>query len=138
MTLNARDRFIDRQAEMLSNIKLAEHYEDVLEGKKPNKVVPVSEFGLYECHFPLPDQKDYLKNYMISHQTPTGQEWLDLTPIDAIRAEADDYKKKHGIDVSVEAFNSYQRVRNNPDLITFRRLSDEERKDLFRKNKEEN
>ena len=52
-------------------------------------------------------------------------------PIDAVKAEADDYKITHGIDVSVEAFNSYQRVRSNPDLLTFRRLSEEEYRKTF-------
>tara|TARA_B100001564_G_C20633775_1_gene668635 strand:+ start:405 stop:815 length:411 start_codon:yes stop_codon:yes gene_type:complete len=136
--MSNREREIDRQAEMLSDIKLAKHYDDVLEGKAKSNVAKIGDFGLYECHFPLPDQKDYLKNYMFSLKTPTGQEWLDITPIDAVKQEADNYKTRHGIDVSVEAFNSYQRVRNNPDLITFKRLSAEEKKDLFRKNKEGN
>ena len=136
--MSNREREIDLQAQMLTDIKMAKHYDDVLEGKVENKVTRIGDFGIYECHLPLPDQKDYLKNYMISHRTPTGQEWLDITPIDAVRAEADDYKQRNGIDVSVEAFNSYQRVRTNPDLLTFKRLSDEERKDLLSKNKEEN
>jgi len=138
MTLNERDRSIDLQAQMLTDIKMARHYDEISQGKARHNPVKISEFGLYECHLPLPDQKDYLKNYMISHKTPTGQEWLDLTPIDAVRAEADDYKKRHGIDVSDEAFNSYQRARHNPDLITFRRLSAEERREIVRKNKEAN
>ena len=136
--MSNREREIDLQAQMLTDIKMAKHYDDVLEGNVENKVARIGDFGIYECHLPLPDQKDYLKNYMISHRTPTGQEWLDITPIDAVRAEADDYKQRNGIDVSVEAFNSYQRVRTNPDLLTFKRLSDEERKDLLSKNKEEN
>ena len=133
MTLNERDRFIDLQAQMLTDIKMARHYDEISQGKARHNPVKISEFGLYECHLPLPDQKDFLKNYMISHKTPTGQDWLDLTPIDAVRAEADDYKKRHGIDVSVEAFNSYQRARHNHDLITFRRLRVEEKQEFFKK-----
>ncbi len=129
--MSKKDLDIDRQAEMLSNIKMAKHYDDVIEGKAKSNLVKISDIGIYECCLPLPEQKDYLKNYMSSVKTPTGQEWLDITPIDAVKAEADAYKIKHGIDVSVEAFNSYQRVRSNPDLLTFRRLSKEEYRKTF-------
>ena len=129
--MSKKDLDIDRQAEMLSNIKMAKHYDDVIEGKAKSNLVKISDIGIYECRLPLPEQKDYLKNYMSSVKTPTGQEWLDITPIDAVKAEADAYKIKHGIDVSVEAFNSYQRVRSNPDLLTFRRLTKEEYRKIF-------
>jgi hypothetical protein len=75
---------------------------------------------------------------MTSFKTPTGEEWLEITPVEEVHLKADEYSKEHGIDVSVEAFNSYQRARHNPDLITFRRLSAEERREIVRKNKEAN
>ena len=65
MTLNERDRFIDLQAQMLTDIKMARHYDEISQGKARHNPVKISEFGLYECHLPLPDQKDFLKNYMI-------------------------------------------------------------------------
>ena len=136
--MSNREREIDRQAEMLSRQKLEKYYDDVLEGKTKLGVARLGDFGIYECSLPLPDQKDFLKTFMTSFKTPTGEEWLEITPVEEVHLKADEYSKEHGIDVSVEAFNSYQRARHNPDLITFRRLSAEERREIVRKNKEAN
>ena len=129
--MSNREREIDRQAEMLSRQKLEKYYDEVLEGKTKLGVARLGDFGIYECSLPLPDQKDFLKTFMTSFKTPTGEEWLEITPVEEVHLKADEYSKEHGIDVSVEAFNSYQRVRSNPDLLTFRRLSKEEYRKTF-------
>ena len=131
--MSNREREIDRQAEMLSRHKLEKSYDEVLEGKTKLGVARLGDFGIYECSLPLPDQKDFLKTFMTSFKTPTGEEWLEITPVEEVHLKEDEYSKEHGIDVSVEAFNSYQRARHNPDLITFRRVSDEEKQEFFKK-----
>ena len=52
MTLNERDRSIDLQAQMLTDIKMARHYDEISQGKARHTPVNISEFGLYACHLP--------------------------------------------------------------------------------------
>ena len=130
--MNNENRSIEEQAEMLAEVKMQKHREERSKSKSEDHLRPLSDIGVYEVLLPLPEQKDYLKTHMFSFKTPTGQDWLDITPIDAIKSVANDFKNKHGIDVSDEEFNSYQKVRTNPDLLTSRRLSKEEAKDLFK------
>ena len=124
----------DEQCEMLSQQKLARHYEDLIEGKADQKLVRLTDFGLYQCFIPLPEKETQTTHlsvgYMYSHSTPTPEEFLEITPIDLVEDSADDYKEKTGIDIREAAFNSFQDCLRNPHKITFSKLSKEEIKSL--------
>ena len=74
---------------------------------------------------------------MISHKTPTGEEFLEITPIDKIKQVAYEIYGRTGEEIVLkEIFNSYQECRQNPDLISFEKMTPEEiQKDI---KKEEN
>ena len=124
----------DEQCEMLSKQKLARHYEDLIEGKADQKLVRLTDFGLYQCFIPLPEKETQTTHlsvgYMYSHSTPTPEEFLEITPIDLVEDSADEYKEKTGIDIREAAFNSFQDCLRNPHKITFSKLSKEEIKSL--------
>ena len=130
-----RIKHTDKQCEMLSQQKLARHYEELVEGKA-EQLVPLTEYGLYECFIPLSwengIQKEFLSvGYMWSHSTPTPEEFLEITPIDLIEDSANEYTEKTGNDIREKAFNAFQDCISSPHTITFRRLSKEQIKNIY-------
>ena len=128
---------IDEHSEFLSRCKMERIMEERLEQIDKGEKLEEEDFRLlkdlnvYECSLSLPDQNDVLLTHMQSFETPTVEEWLEITPMSSVHYSADLYKKNTGIDVGAEAFNSYQRVRNNPDLLSFRKLNSAERRKLI-------
>ena len=133
---------IDAQCEMLSKQKMARHHQDILDGNYPkdDNLVPISDFGIYKCSIPILGSstptvgfgRRLVVGHMISHKTPTGEEFLEITPMDKIKQVAYELFEKIGNKIVLEEiFNSYQECRKNPDLISFEKMTPEEiQKDL--------
>ncbi len=133
---------VDAQCEMLSKQKMVRHHQDIIDGNYPedDNLVPISEFGIYKCSIPIlgsstPSEgfgRRLVVGHMISHKTPTGEEFLEITPIDKIKQVAYEIYGRTGEEIVLkEIFNSYQECRQNPDLISFEKMTPEEiQKDL--------
>ena len=135
MKLSARElrrmQDIDAQCEMLANQKMSNHYQDLIDGKKEQELVPITDFGFYKSFIPLPKQNDKLLVGLLNTVHPEGKNFLEVTPMDMVESAAIAYKKDTGIDVLEEAFNSYQDCRSNPNLISFEKMTTEECRETF-------
>ena len=124
---------IDDQCELLSKQKMARNQQDIVDRNYPedDNLVPITDFGLYKCSIPLPETNDKLDvGVMSSYQKPTGEQFLEVSPIDSIQQSAKEHFKKTGKDVSQEAFNSFQECRHNPDLISIEKITPEEWREI--------
>ena len=130
---------IDDQCELLSKQKMARNQQDIVDGNYPedDNLVPITDFGLYKCSIPLltNDKRQVCTCFldvgvMSSYQKPTGEQFLEVCPIDKIQQSAEEHFKKTGKDVSKEAFNSFQECRHNPDLISIEKITPEEWREI--------
>jgi len=127
---------IDKQQELLAASKFQRHLDDVIDGKEKPSYAPISSFNFYRSFIPLPDQNDDLEVGMIhSFNQPTGEDFIDLTPIDEIKNSADLYKGMRGVDVADEAFHSYQNCRSNPSLVHFETISFKQMQEIVKEMK---
>ena len=113
--MNNENRSIEEQVEMLANQKCKSIVRKDQRENSEDHLRPLSDIES-RSPLPLPEQKDYLKTHMFSFKTPTGQDWLTLRLL-MLLSVANDFKNKHGIDVSDEVFNSLSESKNNPDLL---------------------
>lgn len=116
----------------MSNDYLRDQTEQVLFEKKMEEV-GLFPIGLYEASIPLIETGGMLFiGVLMSGNTPNGQDFLDLTPVQDFEDAADRHLLKTGVNVRTDAFNSYQECLKNPLLVSLKKVSRDEFRDLSR------
>jgi hypothetical protein len=99
-------------------------------GRKGDNLVPLTDISIYKVDFKL-DNTYITAGYMMSALEPTGEDFLDLTPINSLREKAEELVKAGVIDNIDKMWEAYTLCSKNPELIKYTKLSREEGRDLL-------
>ena len=99
-------------------------------GSEGETLVPITSIEIYKVDFKLDDA--YINaGYMFSVLEPTGEDFLDLTPINSIRENAEELVKTGVLDNINKMWDAYTLCSKNPQLIKYTKLSREEGRELL-------
>ena len=105
--------------------------ENAALSKGDDDLVPLSQVGIYKASIPLIQTGGMLFiGVLTSVCSPNGQDFLDLTPVQDFKDAAERHSLETGVDVTTDAWNSYQECLKNPLLVSLEKLSPEEFHDL--------
>jgi hypothetical protein len=99
-------------------------------GSKGDKLITIEDIGIYKVDFKL-DDGFITAGYMMSVPEPTGEDFLDLTPMNSLKEQAEELVKAGKLDNIDKMWLAYTLCSKNTELIKYTKLSQEEVRKLM-------
>ena len=99
-------------------------------GSKGDKLITLADIGIYKVDFKL-DDGFITAGYMMSAPKPTGEDFLDLTPMNSLKEQAEELVKAGKLDNIDKMWLAYTLCSKNTELIKYTKLSQEEVRKLM-------